>query len=217
MKLSGIFLYPDLVEYRSPAALSFRNQTRFICHYVQRYPAARTFQTDGFNKICVVCKREPEELTYKNSSKALIAEVGFDMAEYESLATEQLPAYFISLLEAGMGKCSRDQHISAEYFQEAIQSFKADNFKNEWVYAKKAFRVEGLTCTLQCALDMSCFRLILEIERHGQLVYSQEILRTLPDELIYTHRFKDIKLEGEAVVVQDKFGKPLVTVPLQGL
>jgi len=217
MKLTGMFLYPDLVEYRSGAAQEFRNQTRFICHYLQRHVAARKVQTEGFNKICVVCKRAPAERAYKNSSNALISEVGFDMGAYEQLAAEQLPEYFIALLEAGLAKCSQEQHISNEYFQEAIQSFRADHYKNEWVYAEKTFRAAGIQCRLRCALDLSDFRLTLEIEHNGALVFSQEILSTLPDEIAYAHRFKDIVLDDDAVIVRDKFGQPLVAVPLGDL
>jgi hypothetical protein len=165
----------------------------------------------------VVGKSAPRELTYKNSSNALIAEVSLDMAEYEKLPVEQLPEYFIGLLEAGFVKCSKDQHLPDGYFQEAIQSFRAGNYKNEWTYSEKNFRAAEVRCRLQCKLDLSCFRLILEIERHGQLVFSQEILRTLPDELVYSHRFKDINFDGEAVIVQDRFGKSLATIPLKGL
>ncbi|MCS0628935.1 hypothetical protein NX786_06270 [Telluria mixta] len=215
MKLTGIYLYPDLVEYRSDAALAFRNQTRFLCNYVQRHLAARKLHAEGFNRICVVCKSAPAELTYKNTSNALTAEVQFDIAEYATVADERLPEYFIGLLEAGIAKCSKDQHVPAEYFHDAIQSFRAEHYRNEWVFLEKTFRAEGVKCRLKCKLDRSYFRLTLEIDRRGHIIFSQEILRTLPDEVMYAHRFKDIKLDGETLVVQDKFGNALATVPIR--
>jgi hypothetical protein len=39
----------------------------------------------------------------------------------------------------------------------------------------------------------------------------------MPDEVLYTHRFKHIHLAEEAIIVQDRFGKPLATIPLKGL
>lgn len=209
MKLTGIFLYLDLVEFRSDSALAFRSQTRFLCNYVQRKLVERKVLTDGFKTICVICKNAPAALSYKNSSSALIAEVPFMMADYEKLSEDELPEYFIGLLNLGLLKCSRDQNLPAEYFSEAIQSFRDGHYKNEWQYAEKTFRTVGLKCRLQCKLDLSWFHLILEVERAGQIVFSQEILKTLPDEVIYAHRFKDIKFDGQTVIVQDKFGEPL--------
>lgn len=217
MKLVGIYLYPDLVEYRSDAARSFRNQTRYICNYLQRYLAAQNLKVDGFNKICVVCKDVPLEPTYVNSSKALISEVQFNMPQYEMTAEEELPEYFITLLESGISKCCRDQRVSYECFEQAIHSFRNENYLNEWVFLEKNFRAERIKCRLRCKLDLLYFRLTLEIEYSGQLVLSQEILRTLPDEVVYSHRFKDIHLDKQSVIVRDKFGAPLATIPLKGL
>jgi len=39
----------------------------------------------------------------------------------------------------------------------------------------------------------------------------------MPDEVVCTHRFKHIRLAEETIIVQDRFGKPLATIPLKGL
>jgi len=214
MRLTGIFLYPDLVEFRSEAAIAFRFQTRFICHYVQRYLAAGKVQADGFKKICVVCRRRAAVSSFKNSSHALTVEVPFDMAEYESTARDALPEYFIALLETGLAKAGRDQDLPAGLFMEAIESFRALGYRNQWVHSAKTFRSHGLECRLLCELALSSFHLRLEVERGDELVFSQEILRTLPDEVVYAHRFKDLSLEGETLLVKDKFGRSLFALNL---
>jgi hypothetical protein len=76
------------------------------------------------------------------------------------------------------------------------------------------FRSHGLKCRLLCELDLSLFHLILEVKRGAELVFRQEILRTMPDEVIYAHRFKDLSLEGQALLVKDKFGKSLYQLDL---
>jgi hypothetical protein len=62
---------------------------------------------------------------------------------------------------------------------------------------------------LLCELDLSWFHLVLEVERKGEVIFSQEILRTLPDEVVYAHRFKEVRLDGQTLRVEEKFGKPL--------
>jgi len=215
MKLTGIFLYPDLGEFKSSAALSFRNQTRFVCHYVQQFLAARKIETDGFNRMCVVGRRVASGASVRNSSNVLVVEVPFDIAEYEQTLEDDLPEYFIGLLAAGFTKGSRDAQLPLELFQEAITSFRQAGYKNNWVHTRRMFRSAGISCELLCELDRSAFHLILEVQRGGEQIFSQEILRTLPDEVAYVHRFKDVVLEGHTLLVRDKFGKSLFALNLQ--
>jgi hypothetical protein len=209
MRLTGIFLYPGLDYFKTGSGLLFRNQTRFICHFVQQYVAARKVQANGFTRICVVCTTIAAESTFKNSSNVLVVEVPFAMAEYEAAAEDDLPEYFIGLLEAGLIKACRDEVLPAALFTDAIESFRALDYKNRWVHSTKLFRSSGITCRLLCELDLSWFHLVLEVERKGDVIFSHEILRTLPDEVVYAHRFKEVRLRGQTLRVEDKFGKPL--------
>jgi hypothetical protein len=176
---------------------------------VQRYVAARKVQAHGFKRISVVCKTVASDLTFKNSSNVLAVEVPFEMAKYETTAEEDLPEYFIGLLEAGLIKACRDDPLPVGLFKDAIESFRALDYKNKWVHSTKLFCSAGLKCRLLCELDLSWFHLVLEVERKGEVIFSQEILRTLPDEVVYAHRFKEVRLDGQTLRVEEKFGKPL--------
>lgn len=213
MRLTSIFLTPEFGEM-SDSALAFRKQTRFLCHYVQTYVAARKVHADGFKRICVVCKPGASGASFKNASQVLVAEVPFDLAEYERTPEDELPEYFIGLLQAGLAICARDEQLPAGLFGEAVDAFRAAGYRNTWVHSARTFRSAGLRCRLLCELDLSCFRLVLEVERDGQRIFSQEILRTLPDELVFAHRFKEVKLAGTTVCVEDRFGKPLFELHL---
>jgi hypothetical protein len=63
---------------------------------------------------------------------------------------------------------------------------------------------------LNCELDLYWFRLTLSIKRDGLGIFSEEILRTLPDEIVYAHRFKNVQVDGRTLTVYDKFGMPLL-------
>ncbi|GAB3375216.1 hypothetical protein [Massilia agri] len=216
MRFTGLFLYPDLGTFKSDSARAFRNQTRFICHYVQHFLADRKVQTQGFNRICVVCTSTASGSSYKNSSNTLEVEVPFDIAEYERTAEEDLPEYFIGLLHTGFMQCGRDEDLPVELFHEAIESFRKLGYRNQWVHSARTFRSAGLACRLLCELDLSSFHLILEVKHGERQVFAQEILRTLPDEVVYSHRFHDVVLEGQALIVRDKFGKSLFELHIDG-
>jgi hypothetical protein len=206
VKLKNIYLYPDLVEFQSDAVRPFRDQTRYICNFLQRHLKSSDLEVNGFNKICIVCKSAPRDACYVNSSNALIVEIPFCVDEYCSTAEENLPEYFIGLLNIGFEKGSKEFHLPIDDLNTAIQLFRNAAYENEWVYFEKYFKFIGLKCRLLCALRMSYFSLTFEATRGRELVFSQEILRTIPDEIVFMHRFKEVKFANGQLIVIDKFG-----------
>lgn len=206
MKLKNIYLYPDLVEFQSDAIQLFRDQTRYICNFLQRQLKSSDLETNGFNKICIVCKSMPRAACYVNSSNALIVEIPFSVEEYFSVAAEDLPDYFINLLSIGFNKASKEFYLPIDTLSAAIKLFRNIEYKNEWVYVEKNFKLIGLKCRLLCAFKVNYFSLTFEAIRGHELIFSQEILRTMPDEVTFSHRFKEMKFVDGQIVVTDKFG-----------
>lgn len=213
MKLKDIYLYPDLVEFQSSSVLLLRDQTRFICNFVQHFLVGEGVETNGFNKICIVCKSIPSRECYINSSKALIVELQFDADEYCKIEEVNLPEYFIGLLRDGFTRCTKEYSLPIEKFNLAIESFRNNVYRNEWVHSEKNFKSAGLKCRLLCALTMTFFKLTLEVERAGMVIFSQDILRTIPDEIVYAHKFKDVNFSNDQLVVVDKFGNVIFKCP----
>lgn len=209
MILTQVYLYPDLGEFRTDAAFAFRNQTRFVCHYVQRYLTSLKIPTNGFNRICVIGKGQASESSRINSSKVLAVEVPLDIEEYKKVPSGDLPEYFISFLKAGFEKAIRDQHLPKHFFGDVFEIFRAAGYMNRWTHVAKKFPSIGVKCNLNCELDLSWFRLSLVIEHDEGGAFSEEILRTLPDEIVYTHMFKNVQVDGRTLTVYDKFGMPL--------
>jgi hypothetical protein len=151
----------------------------------------------------------PRGACYVNSSNALIVEIPFYVDEYCSIAKEDLPEYFINLLSIGFDKGSKEFYLPIDDLSTAIKLFRNTAYKNEWVYVEKNFKSIGLKCRLLCAFGINYFSLTFEATRGRELVFSQEILRTIPDEITFSHRFKEIKFENGQLIVVDKFGTVL--------
>jgi hypothetical protein len=139
MILTQVYLYPDLVEFRTDAAFAFRNQTRLLCHYVQRYLAPLKIQTNGFNRIFVIGKNQASGASCLNSSNVLVVEVQLDIEEYKKVLVGDLPEYFISLLKAGFEKAIRNQNLPRNFFGNVFEIFGAAGYKNRWTHATKRF------------------------------------------------------------------------------
>jgi hypothetical protein len=206
VKIKNIYLYPDLVEFQSDALRPFRDQTRYICNFIQRYLKSHDLEANGFNKICIVCKSVPRGACYVNSSNALIIEIPFCIDDYCSIAKEDLPEYFISLLNIGFDKGSKEFSLPIGDICTAVNLFRNTAYENKYVFLERNFKLIGLKCRLLCAFKMSYFSLTFEAIRGSELVFSQEILRTIPDEVVFSHKFKEIKFIDGQLIVVDKFG-----------
>jgi len=99
----------------------------------------------------------------------------------------------------------------------AVEDFRHANYRNEWTHKKKFLRDAGLTAYLMCRLDPERFILTLRLDRKNAIIFNNAILETKPDELIFAHRFKDITIEGEDVIVRNKFDKTIYSLNLGSL
>jgi hypothetical protein len=210
--LKHIYLYLNLDEYPDELATPFGFETRYVCNFLERRLRALKFHAEGFSKICVQGCRVPGESCPIVPDKAALPTVRFDQQGYLSLRQTQRHEFFLAMLSEGLDKCARHHHIPIEELRRAIEDFRAGDCRNEWVHQTKLLRPTGLRATLMCSLDTKEFVLTLRLERSGTVVFEEPILETKPDELIFAHRFKEVVLDGDSVIVKDRFGAPAFSV-----
>ena len=217
MQLRHVYLYLHLDEYPAVVATPFGFKTRYLCNFVQRRLRELNFDAHGFSKICVQGRHEPEESCPILSENAAIPSVSFDQPRYESLDRGAHHEFFVAMLLEGLQKCSRHHQIPLSELKAAIEEFRQRGYRNEWTHQKKLLRSVGLQASLLCSLDMEKFVLTLRLERKGATVFEEPILETKPDEIIFAHQFKEVVLEGGAIVVKGKFGKPTFSLEVSSL
>jgi hypothetical protein len=210
--LKHLYLYLNEDDFPDDVQVPFGFKTRYLCNYLERELRRLRYMTEGFSKICVRgcidaisnCPIVPEN--------AAMASVVFDRREYESLAPEEHHEFFIRMLVGGLEKCARFHRIPLAEMCACLDEFRRGGYRNDWVHETKTLRQVGLRASLLCRLDVDAFVLTLRLERNGTTVLEDAILKTKPDELVFSHRFKDVVLKGSAVVVRDKFGRPTFSV-----
>jgi len=217
MNLKEIYLYPDLVEYENEIVHPFRDQSRSICNYLERQLKPIKFNAKNFKRICFIGKSKPDSVCFVNSSKVLIVEISFDENQYKSLKKNQLNPYFSQLLTVGIKKCQKQFDIPVDELLNGLKKFCENGYINKWVFKTKLIKDLGFKCTLRCELTLDEFHLNLVITKKKNVIFSQKILDTVPDEIVFTPMFKDVKLIGNSLIIIDKFDNTIFSVAISEL
>jgi hypothetical protein len=217
MLLRDISLFLNLEDYGGKYSSDFQFRSRYLCNFVRRGVAPLRFKAEGFGSIVVEGCREPVARCPIKGENVASATVKFDKQQYDSLQPAECHEFFIGMLLEGLEKCGRHHRIPLPEMKAAIDEFRAGGYRNEWTFKKRTLRPVGLQASLNCSLDMERFILTLKLERKGVVVYDAPILETKPDEIIFAHRFKDVVLDGQTVVVKNKFDKPTFSLDLSAL
>lgn len=218
MILKEMYLYPDLVEYGDDVVHPFRDQSRSICNFLQRSLGAEKFVAAGFRKICIVGKRRPADGVQVNSSGALSVEVALDVERYRQCASpEELNAFFIPMLLQGLEKAASHTALPLARLRQAIDDFRRDRYRNEWIFKDRKIAGTDYRCVLGCALTTGHFLMSLRVLRKGALILDTPIVRTAPDEVVFLPYLKDIKHANGRIEVIARSGLTLYATTVAGL
>lgn len=208
MILKELYLYPDLVEYPGGITDVFRDQTRCLCNYLERTALKSTrFKSEDFKRICVIGSKTPNDTVTINSSNVACITTSFDPEEYASKSDVELQEYFISMLCNGLDSLSQKESIPIQEIEAEIESFRKAGYKNEWIHKTKKLKGNKLVVSLKCELTVNNFILRMCVTKQKTTVFEEEILKTEPDEIVFTSKFKDIMCNEDVCQVTDKFGE----------
>lgn len=215
LKSVRLYLYSD--EYEQALRSEFLFRSCYISNFLSRRVRELGFDTDGFKGILPQGRRATDVPASISSESNLIVPVHFDEARYAALGAGEQHEFFIGMFVEGLEKCARHHRIPLAELQAALEEFRRGGYRNEWTHQKKLLRPVGLQASLLCRLDTAKFALTLKLERKGTTVFEQQVLETKPDELIFAHRFKEVVVDGDALVVKDKLGKPAFSLSVDSL
>ncbi|NLF06201.1 MAG: hypothetical protein GX593_14555, partial [Actinomycetales bacterium] len=137
--------------------------------------------------------------------------------EYRTLEKDQLNTFFLEMIRSGIKKCQEQHRVPANDLLERLEEFRAGGFSNRWTFKTITLKELGVKCALECNLTVDAFHLNLVLYREGVGLLSREILMTEPDEIVFAPQFKELRLDGDSLVVLDKFGDVTYTERLATL
>lgn len=208
MKLRTIAL--SLYGHPKEVAVPFGFETRALCNYVQRYARTLAIETRRFNSIVIhddpfgPADARPRVVL----EKTLAVPFCFDPSRYAATTTdEQKQIYFVEILRRGLDDAHAIAALPLAALHRRIDAFSDGGFLNRWTHVSKTFRSRGITVALQCELTLHEFRLTLDLCGESIPPVSRLILTTKPDEICFHHRFKDVRMDGDDIVITSRLSK----------
>jgi hypothetical protein len=188
----------------------FLKRSRFICNYIEREVLDKIrFRAENFNRIVISLCSVPGNGVFVNTSNVACVGIAFDRRYYESKSGKDLSLYYIDRLKEGLIKCAQFIEIPKNEIFQGLDLFLSGGMKNEWVHKRRVFKILSLRAILKCELTQEAFSLRLEVFHADRCVLDSVLLQTDPDEIAFEYRFKDIKVDGDHLVVTTKTGAPL--------
>lgn len=208
MILKKIFLYLNPLEFEREIGSDFLFETSFVCYYLNRKLNSIKYKTGKFKKIGINLSEKINESQIFIEDNFLELKLKFDFSEYNLLkSNNDKTNFFLSKINEGVSLINNHYELPIKDLKHSMDEFIKGDYINEWEFKKKKYKHNDsiVLARLICKIDIEKFSLHLRVEKDGSLIKEDEILRTLPDEMIYDHKFKDLIVEDNKVIVVDKF------------
>jgi hypothetical protein len=207
MILDDISTYLD-PEVRWPAKLYHRDFSfgqRYIGNFLRRRVKQLRYRTENFRRVLFQGRTIGYDAPGRiQGDAALVVPIPFDQPRYDFIGPGEKHEFFLGMYIQGIEKAHRDFPIPYDVLMQGIEDFRKGGYKNEWVHSRQLIKPLGLHASLLCVMDTDEFRLTLLLERKGATVYKDTIFTTMPDEIMFGYKFKDVILVGDKLVVRTK-------------
>lgn len=239
MKLKNFYIALNSDDFKQgPGGIvsDFNFQTYYFSNYIQRI-IKNKFEVDGFTFIDIRGRFHPKEnFEIDKTFKTFEIEIPFDLKRYQKIYPykndyplegrllipidnqDDFSLFVFNMLIEGLEKSkSLNAPIPVNDLITIVNEFKEIGYKNEWIFKKKTFKEYNLKAELHCQLTSNFFSLKLKIWKGNNVIFNQEILRTLPDSIMYGYEFNDIIIENNILKITKKFSGDLFKIPLSEL
>jgi len=217
MILKDTRLYLDIDEFDRAQCSEFLFNSCYVSNYLSRHARGMRWNSEDYKGILIKCTSKGDVLPHLSPQGNLIIPIEFDQEKYDRLTGVDLHELYLSLFCNGFERAALHFQIPLSELSSIIKRFRTGGYKNEWVYKRKKFGDIHLQCTLFCEITREKFSLFLCVESEGGTIFQERILETKPDELIFSHMFKDLGLRDNRIVVLDAYKDSIFELPINGL
>lgn len=218
MKIKDIALWLNPYEFNESPPLTVALRANSLCHYIStNVLKTNKHEGNGFNLLSIKgCLNPTAEVTIV-PEKALDIQVTFDDIKYATLNEMEVNDYFIELINAGLAKANKVFEIPAKEIDLCMKEFVKGGYKNQWLHQKKANKERGLLAVLMCELTTEEFVLTLSVSKGNENLITKVLLKSLPSEIAFKHRFKDITWAEDNLIITDFQNRPNFIFPIEDI
>lgn len=216
MILKDIRLYLDVEGFDKTLCSEFLFNSCYVSNYLSRHIREMQWVSESYKGILIKCAPRDDILPHLSLQRNLIVPVEFDLEKYNRLGGVDLHEFYLSLFCEGFRRAALHFQIPFSELLSLIERFRNGGYKNEWIFKRKKFGNLHLQCSLICEINRENFSLFLCVEGKGGIILREKILETKPDEIIFSHKFKDLKLRDGKIVVLDAFEHSIFELPIDG-
>lgn len=217
MMLKDIRLYLDVADFDRVLCSKFLFSSCYVSNYLSRGIRGIRWNSESYKGILIKGVSRGDIPAYLSSQGNLIVPLEFEQEKYMRLNGASLHEFYLSLFCAGIEKAALCFEVPVPELLRLIDGFRSGGYKNQWIFKRRTLGKARLLCSLICDLDQEDFSLSLSVARKGVEIFRQKILQTKPDELIFSHKFKDLKLQDNKIVVLDEFENSIFELPMVGM
>lgn len=199
------------VEYK----YEFRKRSLHITNYIERECLKHIkFHSENFNRIGINLNNEDEQPYIFNDT--LIIPIFFDKVFYDEQKSDyEIQKYIIQILHSAFQNVVGLYDIPVNEMFASLDNLKDNNFENEWRYKQKIDKKRKLRVELHCSLTIKEFQLTLMVRKDNEMLFKDVVLTTEPDEIAFGHRFKDIQIDDERIIVTSSVFENLLVYSLR--
>lgn len=200
----------------------FNDNSRFISNYLSKAVRKLNIEVNDFKMLWIglSAKNTNESVRLNTVDKFIEIYIPYNRFEQESylkiMSWKERYEYYLSLIERGFRIANTYCDIQLDRLLEMTEQFRANNYKNEWLFAKKPLREHDMYLFFKCYFTHCDFRLELEAYnvKKTTLLTKGIVLQTLPSEICFNKKFKKIVICFNKIIILDFVDYPVFEIDL---
>lgn len=206
---------------------TFNFNVTFITDYISKAIRKLKIEIETYNCLSIELTKEQDScrMGLGPAEKSLIVSLNFTEQDRDKLCNirnlSQRFEFYLDLIEKGYQIALKHGHNEIQILKllHINEEFRQNNYKNEWIWKKKAIKELDLYLVFNCYFTSFFFRLELVAfnSKKNKFIAQGDIMNRPPDRLCFDKDFKGLSIKSEKIVILDFLGHPIYEVDLKKL
>lgn len=206
---------------------TFNFNVTFITDYISKAIRKLKIEIETYNflSINLTTEQDSSRLGLGSEAKSLIVFLNFTKQDRDKLLKiqdlNQRFEFYMNLIEKGYQTAVKYGHCEIQVLKllHIHEMFRNLNYKNEWVWKKKAIKELDLYLVFNCYFTSFYFRLELVAfnSKKNKFISKGNIMNRPPDRVCFDKDFKGLSIRSNKLIILDFLDQPMFEIDLKKL